>query len=170
VISSLSVSAQRVLHNAGLAYQEHSGQFGNSSLMGLVYSPQLLFVKTNYAFGISSPMQISTSVSSARSANPLNFELPAMAELSYLPDFLEAKPEHFSVFAGVGISRVYSLMNLLPDLPRSFDLMHASLGIRVAPWQRPMEMRFTYSRPVGDFSNMTTERIGLSICTTLFDR
>lgn len=154
------VHAQRFNHTLGLSYSQFMGTYGNMDLAGIQYNPQFQRTKGNYTYGLAFPMVYSRMVSSARSESKSMLELPVSFEMSFTPCGLCASYQNMSIFAGAGISKLYTDI----EGRNGNEFINATLGIRVPVTKKSLEMRLNYSKGMYDL-NLT--RLGLALGITL---
>jgi hypothetical protein len=133
--------SQGLYHGFGIGTTDYSGTYGSMSTINFQYTPMLYKTKGSLGYGISSPMSYSVLESSARDYKTTHFELPIAGEISFNPSAPCTAFESYSIFAGGGVSRVYS-----GRISSYTDYMNMYLGIRIPPFQQSFELRFNYGR------------------------
>lgn len=157
---SANLYSQHFNHTLGVVYNQFLGTYGNMDAMGIQYNPQFQRTKGNLTCGLSFPMSYNAVVSSARESKKGMVELPAMLEMSFTPCGLCSSYQAMSIFAGAGISKIFTLHQTLPV----GNFINASVGVRMPVTKKSMELRLNYSRNTV-FTNLT--RLGISLAYTL---
>lgn len=134
--------SQGLSHGLGIGTTDYSSTYNTINLQ---YTPMLYKTKGTLGFGLSSPMSYSVLESSARDYKKSHFELPIAGEISFNPSAPCTAFESYSIFAGAGVSRVYS-----GSVSTFNDYMNVYLGIRIPPFKQSFELRFNYGRELNN--------------------
>jgi hypothetical protein len=137
------IHAQNFYHNLGMNYFQSAGTYGNSDLISLQYNPQYHLTKGKTSYGLSFPLSLGMMASSARSEQRgMIYEVPVNFEMGFCPGAPCIGFQKFSAFMGIGVSTqrqiIYNTINR--------DFINASIGVRIAPFDIPMEMRMIASK------------------------
>lgn len=157
-----TTKAQGFYQNLGINYSQTSGSYGNFDVMSLQYAPQYHVNKGRMIYGISMPLTMGFLMSAARTeSRDIMYELPVNFEIGYNPNAPCVNYKKFSAFGGLGYSKQKQLINTAFQN----DFINATLGVRFAPFNIPVEVRLIGSKSM--MSANETYRLGCSFSLSL---